>query len=74
MTTTAAHDAADSTPRTSAESELDLEQAVPMFLEYMRSYRSCAPLSVQAYRANLRVRVKWAWDTGLGAQTSGITS
>jgi site-specific recombinase XerD len=24
-----------------------------MFLEYMRSYRSCAPLSVQAYRATL---------------------
>jgi site-specific recombinase XerD len=38
----------------STGNELPLDQAVAMFLEYMRSYRSCAPLSVQAYRATLR--------------------
>jgi len=53
MTTLAQAEAAPAAPP-STGNELPLEQAVPMFLEYMRSYRSCAPLSVQAYRANLR--------------------
>ncbi len=54
MTTLAGHEAADPPPRTSAESDLDFEQAAAMFLEYLLNYRSCAPLSVQAYAANLR--------------------
>ena len=53
MTTLAQAETARAAPP-STGNELPLEQAVPMFLEYMRSYRSCAPLSVQAYRANLR--------------------
>jgi len=53
MTTLAQAEAARAAPP-STGNELPLEQAVPMFLEYMRSYRSCAPLSVQAYRATLR--------------------
>jgi len=54
MTTLAAHEAAASPPRASTESDLALEQAAAMFLEYLRSYRSCSPLSIQAYRATLR--------------------
>jgi site-specific recombinase XerD len=54
MTTLAGHEAVDPPPRTSPESDPDLEQAAAMFLEYMRSYRSCSPLSVQAYRRDLR--------------------
>jgi len=52
MTTLAQAEAARAAPP-STGNELPLEQAVPMFLEYMRSYRSCSPLSLQAYRANL---------------------
>jgi site-specific recombinase XerD len=53
MTTLAQAETARAAPP-SIENELPLEQAVAMFLEYMRSYRSCAPLSVQAYAATLR--------------------
>jgi hypothetical protein len=35
MTTLAGHEAADSPPRSSAESDLDFEQAAAMFLEYL---------------------------------------
>jgi integrase/recombinase XerC len=52
MTTLAQAEATRAAPP-STGNELLLEQAVAMFLEYMRSYRSCAPLSVQAYRATL---------------------
>jgi len=54
MTTLAGHEAVDPPPEISAANGLDLEQAAAMFLEYMRSYRSCSPLSIQAYRATLR--------------------
>jgi site-specific recombinase XerD len=27
---------------------------VPMYLEYLRSYRSCSPLSIRSYAADLR--------------------
>ena len=53
MTTLTQAEAARAAPP-STGNELPLEQAVPMFLEYMRSYRSCSTLSLQAYRANLR--------------------
>jgi integrase/recombinase XerC len=33
---------------------LSFEEAVAMFLEYLRGYRSCAPISVKAYRRDLR--------------------
>jgi site-specific recombinase XerD len=33
---------------------LSLERAVPMFLEYLRGYRSCSPLSIRSYAADLR--------------------
>jgi site-specific recombinase XerD len=33
---------------------IPLEQAVPMFLEYLGGYRSCSPLSVKGYAADLR--------------------
>jgi site-specific recombinase XerD len=53
MTILAQAEAARAAPP-STGNELPLEQAVPMFLGYMRNYRSCAPLSVQAYAATLR--------------------
>jgi integrase/recombinase XerC len=53
MTSLAQAEAARVAPP-STGNELPLEQAVTMFLEYMRSYRSCSPLSIQAYRATLR--------------------
>ena len=34
--------------------DLSLERAVPMFLEYLRGYRSCSPLSIRSYAADLR--------------------
>jgi site-specific recombinase XerD len=54
MTTCAETEGRATARQSGADSGLDFEQAVAMFLEYMRSYRSCAPLSVQAYAANLR--------------------
>jgi site-specific recombinase XerD len=54
MTTLAGHEAVDSPARIDAESGLDFEQAAAMFLEYLGSYRSCSPLSIQAYRRDLR--------------------
>ncbi len=54
MTTLVGREAVDPPSRTSAKSDPDLEQAAAMFLDYLGSYRSCAPLSVQAYAANLR--------------------
>jgi len=33
---------------------LSFEEAVAMFLEYLQGYRSCAPISVKAYRRDLR--------------------
>ena len=54
MTTRAETESPATARQSGADSGLDFEQAVAMFLEYMRSYRSCAPLSVQAYAANLR--------------------
>ena len=53
MTTLAQAEPARAAPP-STENELPLEQAVPMFLEYLGSYRSCSPLSIQAYRRDLR--------------------
>ena len=47
MTVTAAHDAIEA-------GRLSLEEAVAMFLEYLKGYRSCAPISVKAYRRDLR--------------------
>ncbi len=41
-------------PVASAVSGLPLERAVPMFLDYLRSYRSCSPLSIRTYAADLR--------------------
>ncbi len=29
-------------------------EAVPMFLDYLRCYRSCSPLSIRTYAADLR--------------------
>ncbi len=31
-----------------------MQEAVPMFLEYLRGYRSCSPLSITSYTADLR--------------------
>ncbi len=53
MTTLTQAETAPAAPP-STGNELPLEQAVPMFLEYLRSYRSCAPASVQAYATTLR--------------------
>jgi len=38
----------------SALLSISLERAVPMFLDYLRSYRSCSPLSICSYAADLR--------------------
>jgi integrase/recombinase XerC len=41
-------------PVAPAVPDLSLERAVPMFLEYLRGYRSCSPLSIRSYAADLR--------------------
>ena len=42
------------TPTVCAIPALRPEQAVPMFLGYLRGYRSCSPLSIRSYAADLR--------------------
>ena len=49
-TTTGQTDASHS----AAADQLSLAEAVPMFLEYMKAYRSCAAVSVRAYGRDLR--------------------
>ena len=46
--------AAPASPVPGPGAGLSLEEAVPMFLEYLRTYRSCSPLSIASYRADLR--------------------
>ena len=54
MTALVAPDARAVAPPGGPDLTLATEQAVPMFLEYLKSYRSCSPLSVRAYSADLR--------------------
>ena len=42
------------TPDAIQAGTLSFEEAVAMFLEYLKGYRSCAPISVKAYRRDLR--------------------
>lgn len=53
MTTLVVPDAPAAAPPRGPDLALTMEQAVPMFLEYLRSYRSCSPLSVRAHSADL---------------------
>ena len=46
--------AAPVAPQAATGSGLTLEQAGSMWLDYLRSYRSCSPLSVEGYRTDLR--------------------
>jgi site-specific recombinase XerD len=41
-------------PVAPASPGLSLERAVPMFLDYLGSYRSCSPLSIRTYTTDLR--------------------
>jgi site-specific recombinase XerD len=54
MTTLAETQAAPGAPQTTTGSGLTLEQAGSMWLDYLHSYRSCSPLSIQGYRTDLR--------------------
>jgi site-specific recombinase XerD len=54
MTTTHQADASPSTPPLPGGDALSFEQAVTMFLDYLKSYRSCVAVSVNAYGRDLR--------------------
>ena len=43
-----------SAPVAPVQAGLSLERAVPMFLDYLRSCRSCSPLSIRSYAADLQ--------------------